>query len=214
MERRQELVVARRCASEPFGVGKSASSDGGSDDEWFLPLLCEFELAFVIFLTANNGYAWEQWKDVLSLFCRSSSIIGAGSAFNLHPAEAGQESAQLDQPNAAVRLDGHIAFLNTLTAQLALLDSTFWSSQSNTVEEEALLKEVDVLRANIARSLSSTQPHSNDDDSSQQSLVAAWRKLSHQTSTKFGWQLDRRLDEEAEVEDDIEAEEGEDAPSL
>ncbi|SPO21707.1 uncharacterized protein UTRI_01190_B [Ustilago trichophora] len=198
--------------------------------ESFLPLLCEFELAFVLFIGAQNGYAWEQWKDLLTLFCRSWSIIGAQSTFQLHPstltdaaaAAAAAEATAVTAVTAVtamtgedVRLDGHVAFLTTLWGQFGLLDAEFWS-QTNASEEKNVLKELDVLRANIARSLSSTalvtQQLNANLEQQQQQLVTAWRKLSHLTSDKFGWNLDRRLDEEAEIQDDAEAEEGEDAP--
>lgn len=215
--------TARRSS---LGITGSSSEAGESD--WCLGLLCEFELAFVLFLMASNAYAWEQWKELCALFCRSSSLIGAPSAFQLHPSTIPSSSPRLDANS--VHMDAHIAFLETLHAQLNLLDPHFWSSQSSSREEQGLLRELDVLRANLARSLSATgvlsqsQSHSQSQSQSRnvkdglakeeqrEKLVGAWSRLSRLTANKFGWQLDRRLDEEAEVEDDIEAEEGEDAP--
>lgn len=193
--------------------------DGADDDEWCLPLLCEFELAFVLFIMASNVYAWEQWKDLAALFCRSSTIIGAQSAFQLHPSMTSESASEAQDNGDEVRLDGHIAFLSTLRAQLILLQSDFWSTQTSPSEEQAVLKELDILRANIARSLSAAglanQPGNGTAQEAQRAkLVTAWRSLSHLTFEKFGWQLDRRLDEEAEVEDDMKAEEGEDAPVI
>lgn len=196
---------------------RGIASDENRQSGWYLPLLCEMELAFVLFVMASNVHAWDEWKDLLSLFCRAASIIGSQSAFHLHPASIDASSAQLmDVDVEQVRVDAHVAFLDTLAAQLDLLDGEFWSSQSTTKEEQAALKELDVLRANIARSLAlaGTVQAGGGDEEGRARLVAAWRKVSHLAASKFGWQLDRRLDEEAEIEDDIEAEEGEDAPVI
>ncbi|KIS71263.1 uncharacterized protein UMAG_01163 [Mycosarcoma maydis] len=196
--------VARRSW---LGISHSAYSADG--DGWFVGLLCEFELAFVVFITANNAYAFEQWMDMVALFCRASSLIGAQSAFQLHP------STQISSPRTDrdIHLNAHIAFLNTLHTHVFILPTDFWSSQSTTQQESQLLKNLDILRANIARSLSTPchYQHTVDEDQREQ-LVKAWRALSHTTSSRFGWSLDHRLDEEAEVYDDIEAEQGEDAP--
>ncbi|GAK63078.1 uncharacterized protein PAN0_002c1280 [Moesziomyces antarcticus] len=192
-------------------------SEGDTKSEWYLPLLCELELAFVLFVMASNVHAWDEWKDLLSLFCRAASIIGSQSAFHLHPASIDASSTQpMDVDVEQVKVDAHVAFLDTLAAQLDLLDGDFWSNQSTAKEEQAVLKELDVLRANIARSLAlaGTFEAGGGDEEGRARLVAAWRKVSHLAVSKFGWQLDRRLDEEAEIEDDIEAEEGEDAPVI
>lgn len=204
-------VAKRSHLGIPAGVNHA-----GTEDDWYLPILCEFELAFILFLMANNAYAWEQWKDLFALFCRSSSLIGASSAFQEHPAVAVDSSrASASTTDAeSPRLDAHVAFLEMVTAQIDVLDSDFWSTQTTTTEEQAVLKELDILRASIARSLSAAGvgPDQEIHDGSREKLVAAWRRLSHLSASKFDWNLDRRLDEEAEVEDDIQAEEGEDAP--
>lgn len=186
-------------------------ADSDSREGWYVPLLCEFELAFVLFIMATNAYAFEQWKDLIALFCRSSSMLGAQSAFQLHP------STTDDHPHlpegTAVDLNAHVAFLITLKSQLSILPTDFWSSQSTTQQESHLLKQLDVLRSNIARSLSTpSEEHQKAHEHQREQLVKAWRTLSHSTASRFGWTLDSRLDEEAEVEGDIEAEEGEDAP--
>lgn len=179
------------------------NSPGG---EWYEVLMCEFELAFIVFIAGNNVYAWEQWKDLVSLFCHSSSLIGAQSAFHLHPSTT-PDPTVLQTPSD---LSVHIAFLMTLHAQLLLLPKEFWTIQTSPAEEQGLLKQLDILRGNIARSLSGAPSQAGEE--AREKLVAAWRTLSHSTTSVFGWDLDRRLDEEAEVEDDLEAEEGEDAP--
>ncbi|KAJ9477559.1 hypothetical protein PHBOTO_001121 [Pseudozyma hubeiensis] len=183
------------------------------ETSWYLALLCEFELAFVLFITANNAYAFDHWKDLIVLFCRSSSLIGAQSAFQLHPSAA--MPASDSHHNTAIDLTAHTAFLTTLHTHLLILPTDFWSSQSTTQQESHLLKQLDVLRANIARSLSTpSQRQHKVEEAHREQLVKAWRVLSHTTASKFGWTLDFRLDEEAEVQDDIEAEEGEDAPVI
>ncbi|CDR87676.1 uncharacterized protein SPSC_03469 [Sporisorium scitamineum] len=194
--------VAHRCFA---GITSPSSA------EWYLPLLCELELAFIVFITANNPHAFEQWKHLVALFCRSAKLIGAGSTFQLHPSL---------NPTTARRtpdLSAHIAFLTTLRSNLLLLPADFWSAQSSPHEESTLLKQLDILRANIARSLSSTaaaavNTQNSPPGESAEQLVKAWRSLSRLTTTRFGWHLDQRLDEEAEVQDDLEAEQGEDAP--
>lgn len=192
-----------------LGIAQSVNRE----TSWYLALLCEFELAFVLFITANNAYAFDQWKDLIVLFCRSSSLIGAQSAFQLHPSAA--TSMSDFQNDTAVDLTAHIAFLTTLHTHLLILPTDFWSSQSTTQQETHLLKQLDVLRANIARSLSTpSQLQHKLDEAHREQLVKAWRSLSHTTASTFGWTLDSRLDEEAEVQDDIEAEEGEDAPVI
>ncbi|KAJ1039213.1 hypothetical protein NDA11_001363 [Ustilago hordei] len=185
-----------------------------SEGDCYLPVLCEFELAFVLFVSASNSYVWEQWKDLVALFCRSSTLIGASSAFQVHPSQTGSPSVVPTQ----IRLDSHIAFLFTLRSQLALLQPDFWSTQTSFAEERAVLKELDTFRSNLARSLSAASIQHTDPgaqlEEKREQMVTAWRTLSHLTASRFGWQLDRRLDEEAEVEDDMQAEEGEDAPII
>lgn len=185
----------------------------GGETSWYLALLCEFELAFVLFIAANNAHAFDCWKDLIVLFCRSSSLIGAQSAFQLHPSAA--TFASDSQHSTAIDLTAHTAFLTTLRTHLLILPADFWSSQSTTQQENHLLKQLDVLRANIARSLSTpSQRQHKVEEAHREQLVKAWRVLSHTTASRFGWTLDSRLDEEAEVQDDIEAEEGEDAPVI
>ena len=193
--------VARRSLSHLTSTGAP----------WYLALLCELELAFILFLTANNAYALDQWKQLVELFCRSTSIIGASSGFALHPSTVPSPSTE-----SSPVIDAHIAFLTTLRAQLQLLADDFWSCQSSQHEESALLKNLDVLRASVARSLSSSASvarQNSAEEMQREQLIKAWRSLSHST-TRFGWDLDRRLDEEAEVQDDLLAEEGEDAPVI
>ncbi|TKY84952.1 hypothetical protein EX895_006032 [Sporisorium graminicola] len=195
--------VARRCFVGIIDPSK---------EEWYLPLLCELELAFILFVTANNVYAFEQWKDLVALFCRSAQLIGAQSGFQPHPSTTSPlVSAEHAQPD----LDSHVAFLHTLRSQLSLLTPDFWSSQSSPHEESHVLTQLDVLRASIARSLSSTaatSPQRSPRGGGAEHLIKAWRSLSHFTTVRFGWHLDQRLDEEAEVQGDLEAEQGEDAP--
>lgn len=171
-------------------------------NEWSA-LLCELELAFIVFVAAGNGYALQQWCDLVALFCRSTSLIGAHSAFELHPSSTPSDLAP------------HIAFISTLRAQLRLLPKDFWSTQEGK-EEQTLLTHLDALRGNIARSLSAAPSSTNTANAEQQreALVRAWRALSHTTATAFGWHLDHRLDEEAEAHADLEADQGEGAPVI
>ncbi|CBQ70577.1 conserved hypothetical protein [Sporisorium reilianum SRZ2] len=180
------------------------SRTGIAQAQWYLPLMCELELAFVVFVTANNVYAYEQWTHLVALFCRSAEMLGAQLAFQLHPAHA---PAPLCAVQAQPALDAHTAFLGTLRAQLLLLPRDFWTTQTSPHEESTLVAQLDALRANIARALSAArEPHAEQ-------LVHAWRSLSH-SCVRFGWNLDARLDEEAEVQDDLAAEDGEDAPVI
>ncbi|EST06231.1 A1 cistron-splicing factor, AAR2 [Kalmanozyma brasiliensis GHG001] len=172
-----------------------------ANNEWSA-LLCELELTFIIFIAAGNGYAWQQWFDLVAVFCRSSSLMGAQSAFELHPSTTPTD------------LTPHIAFMSTLRAQLVLLPIDFWSTQEGK-EEQTLLAHLDALRVNIARSLSAAaSTGTTKEEEQRQALVQTWRALSHTTATAFGWQLDHQLDEEAEVHADLEADEGEGAPVI
>ncbi|CAD6910389.1 unnamed protein product [Tilletia caries] len=100
-------------------------------------------------------------------------------------------------------------------------DQDFFSTLHPTLESD-LLRELSTVRRNISAGLASraafqrTKPTSSPQTQSKaeeiESLLAAWRALSHFSSQYFGWSLDDELDEEAEVREDEEAEEGEDAP--
>ncbi|KAE8267082.1 hypothetical protein A4X09_0g5269 [Tilletia walkeri] len=134
----------------------------------------------------------------------------------------------------------HVQFLQALLAQLQLIvvvqsqtqqsDKDFFSSLHPTLETD-LLRELAILRRSISSGLASraatqrsamrygggsAQPNAGegaaDEEEGIQSLLGAWRSLSHFSSRAFGWALDEELDEEAEVREDEEAEEGEDAP--
>lgn len=199
----------------------NASRIGVADlDETDLPihcaLLCELELAFILFAQSGNACCWEQWKCIVTLFCRSSSYLGAGSEWQPHPSVDGIEEQEISG-NA----EAHAAFLQVLVAQMHLLEDDFWSTQSTPSDERNLISDLDSLRANIGRSLARSAAIVRSNPASQATtdsvvndLIGAWRSFSHLTLTKFGWQLDRRLDEEAEVEQDLEAEEGDDAPII
>ncbi|SNX82558.1 uncharacterized protein MEPE_01264 [Melanopsichium pennsylvanicum] len=196
-------------------AGRSRFGIADSEEKWYLALLCEFELAFILFITANNHYAWEQWKQLFKLFCRSSSLIGAPSAFELHPSITTTSLSSSNHTSMIMCLDAHTEFLITLQSQLALLEPEFWSMQTSQNEQHAILEQLDALRATIARSFSNNSIQKQIQlENQRESLVIAWRKLSFFTTTKFSWQLDQRLDEEAEIQDDLEAEQGEDAPVI
>ncbi|KAE8233499.1 hypothetical protein CF326_g1454 [Tilletia indica] len=136
----------------------------------------------------------------------------------------------------------HVQFLQTLLAQLQLIvvvqsqtqqsDKEFFSTLHPTLETD-LLRELAILRRSISSGLASraatqrsamryggggrndqqnAREEQDDEEEGIQSLLAAWRSLSHFSSRAFGWALDEELDEEAEVREDEEAEEGEDAP--
>ncbi|KAE8214561.1 hypothetical protein CF327_g2042 [Tilletia walkeri] len=111
----------------------------------------------------------------------------------------------------------------------------FFSTLHPTLEAD-LLRELAILRRSISSGLASraaTQRsvtrygggggrndqqnarEGQDDEEEEegiQSLLGDWRSLSHFSSRAFGWALDEELDEAAEVREDEEAEEGEDAP--
>ena len=176
-------------------------------------LLAEFELSFILGGLGQNTYSFEQWKRLISLFCRSSGYLGAPTWYEAHPSCASVEGSHASRKG---KLRDHTLFLTALTAQLDLLASEFWSQQDQKRDEDAIVADLDALRANIGRALAARADADADADGSgdAEALVAAWRRLSHLAKNKFGWELDRRLDEEAEVEDDIAAEEGDEAPVI
>ncbi|PWZ03170.1 hypothetical protein BCV70DRAFT_12744 [Testicularia cyperi] len=220
-----ENVIARALvAVDAKGQPSTCTPVSGqrSDGSAHEALLAEHELAFVTFVMSHNGYCWDRWKDTIALFCRSAARLGASSLWDLHPSVSTvalnkDVPAEAARAIAAVDLSAHTAFIETLQAQFDLLDDDFWSTQTSDADERWMRAELDSLRASIGRALA-TQAAVGTSGSGHltveagQRLVTAWRNLSHLTRDKFSWQLDSKLDEEAEVEGDLEAEEGEDAP--
>ncbi|KAL9939363.1 hypothetical protein V8E36_002176 [Tilletia maclaganii] len=117
--------------------------------------------------------------------------------------------------------------------------SEFFTSLHPSLETE-VLRELGILRRNISAGLTARAKReqlkarhtgSRQQDSSKQAptqaqqgagagkgnaqqLLSAWRALSHFGQSAFGWTLDEELDEEAEIREDDEAEEGDDAPVI
>ncbi|PWN49896.1 hypothetical protein IE53DRAFT_369384 [Violaceomyces palustris] len=289
-------------------IRRSSTSAQGKPDA--SNLLAELELSWILFTQTHNYHALEQWKKLVTLFCRSHSFIGAPSTFEIHPSErrlvllsnsgeisegrrereSDAEMEELDgssligargskraktssnpgmfcQSNhgqepygTRVRRDeeqpehrgsnpissstsGHIRrslkphseFLRTLRHQLSLLRPEFWSQDSPELEPwiQAELKN---LRSNIGRALSLSasrkageteglvgiqgrreggeEEKQEEEDFLNEDMVNAWRSLSQYCSKRFSWDLDEKLDEEAEVLEDEEAELGDDAPII
>lgn len=174
------------------------------------PLLREFELTYLLFRFVNNAAALSHWTALIALFCRASTQLGAPGFHELHPAERDADEA----PTYAIpQLEAHLAFLRVLIAQLKALPENCWVSELSSSEKQ-VLTDLLALRSNISRSLGAwaaqlvgprpceqpAPPH--------EQLLQAWRVLAH-TCTRFDWDLDAELDEEAEADD---VDEGEDAP--
>ncbi|KAN0060428.1 hypothetical protein ACQY0O_007758 [Thecaphora frezii] len=185
-------------------------------------LLCELELAFVLFLVCHNHHAFAYWTKVVALFCGCNSFLGATTVYQPHPSTPAflAHSTGAAPSDVEGKLGPHADFLATLAAQLDLLPADFWTDQP-AHEAARLVKQLETLRATIGRALVASAARSSlgqrtgaEDRQAPEadSLIAAWRHLSYLAKTRFGWELDRQLDEEKEVEDEIEDEEGEDAP--
>ncbi|WFD35254.1 hypothetical protein MCUN1_002105 [Malassezia cuniculi] len=178
----------------------------GSNAE-HVALLAEFELCFVLALYANNVSALEHWAAIRTLFCRAATRMGAPSYYSLHPCEWQGDTPTLAPPS----LDAHIAFLDTLAAQLQCLPDDAWTDQL--AEYEAgILDDFVHLQRTIGRALGAWAASSRMRDERVAEprfaeLIAAWRTLAS-TGRRWGWQLGAELDEEAEAA----SEDDEDAP--
>ncbi|WFD07352.1 hypothetical protein MVES1_002715 [Malassezia vespertilionis] len=176
----------------------------------YTALLCEVELSFVLFLQANNAEALAYWVELLTLFSRASSRLGAPGRYELHPCEW-DDTMRTSTPLRVPQLDAHIAYIRTLAAQFAAMPPTIWTEELSTAEAR-VLKDLAQLRANIARALgtwAALQHEPNLPTPPYEQLLAQWRAMANTCVTRFGWTLDTVLDEEVEAD---ELEEEDDAP--
>ncbi|CAD6976136.1 unnamed protein product [Tilletia controversa] len=202
-------------------------------------LLAEFELAFLLFHRLHSPAAHSHWTALLALFSQSGHACSRAPAnFDAHPADPRSKEGRGtgEEEEQGQGLEREIAHSQASSSSSSSPqqstpddnngdedddDQDFFSTLHPTLESD-LLRELGTVRRNISAGLASraafqrTKPTSSTQTQSKaeeiESLLAAWRALSHFSSQYFGWSLDDELDEEAEVREDEEAEEGEDAP--
>ncbi|CEH14182.1 mRNA splicing factor [Ceraceosorus bombacis] len=190
-------------------------------------LLAEFELSFVLFVSLSSPAALSHWQCFVELFCRSRAAMGAQSIHQvsgqgleavLHgasstavaaPAVNGSAAASNGSKSSATDYripELHAAFMQTLCAQINLLDTetllgdqsssdnlAYWLSQELHLLRSAV---TDTLAISASPSSIATTPSNTDRCDPSEKLISCWRVLARVFREKSGVDLDERNDEE------------------